>query len=842
MSIRRCYFLMSALTILSACLSVAAWATDNFSPQGLTLQGTILNAAGQPEEAASVSFMIQIMSPSASGCLLYSETQTLNMSNSSGAFALTIGAGARAGVGFQATSTLAQVFSNSSGIINSLTCTTGASYTPASNDSRNVVVTFNDGSGPQTFSQALAVESAPYSLFADQATTLQGLNPTNFIQTNTTTTQAAVDALTSNSKFMTFASGTNFSFVPQSSNGTETVPATSGAPAGLTAGQFWYDPTNNVLKYYNGTATETVTSLSGVLPIASGGTDNGSLAVTNGGILYTDGTEFQNSGAGVSGEPLISGGAGAPTWSTVSLAGGNITMPASGNITNASGAMTVSATTNLNLQPAGGNVGIGTTAPSATLQITSPSASTGLMVTQTNANDLSTTMISNTLTVNPASQSSGDGNTVMSNTLTTPVGSSGGSSYTGLQNSLAVADTSAANVIGESTSATGRAGSITGSIVIAQMHNNGAAVALDGVSTTVNTGTGTLSSATGLGVSMTTGATTITNMYGLNIGNTNTGATISNNYGIYIGALSTASTQYSIYASDANSPSYFADNIGIGTTAPGAPLDVNQTTAGSTALNGQNAGTAFWKVLNPAGGISAGYNAANAVEYVAKDTGTGRSINAAGTINASGADFAEWIDWPSADKPQMGSVILFKGSYVVVSSPFTAAFVGNDTKNPNTSILVAFAGQLPVLVQGTVNEGDLIIANDDGTGTAVSKDQVTLEMAKRAVGTAWEASSDSSLKRVNVAVGIGIGSGAQRDIASLKANDSAKDQEIQKLKQENSLIKAYSHAREPLLFHTELSEVHVSKFSDVPTSCAFLFSQPQTNVLPEMEHKLHVPA
>jgi trimeric autotransporter adhesin len=757
----RALYLKFFWAALALTMSSASLAANNLSPQGLTLQGTILTSAGQPEEAASVVFTIQVMSPSASGCLLYSETQTLNMSSTSGAFALTIGSGTRTGSGFQATSTLAQVFSNMPGTISSLTCTTGSSYSPASSDSRNVVITFNDGSGQQTFSQVLTVESAPYSLFADQATTLQGMNPTNFLQTNTTTTQTAVDNLLANSNFMTFAGGSNFHFMSQNSNGTEPVPTATGTPTSLTAGEMWYDSVNNEMKYYNGTSTQIVgvagaglqnltagtgltptgaiasgstlavnvgtganqivqlnsssklpavdgsqltnvaaalatssvtttgtitaanfsssidstnalrlykgttnyvtlqassslstnptltlptgvgsasqvletdgtgvlswnylgitnirstvagnaqffplncsagqtltyqavtdtfictniavsgSSITGVLPIANGGTDNGSLAVTNGGVLYTDGTEFQNSGAGISGEPLLSGGAGAPTWSTVNLAGGNITMPASGNITNASGAMTVSATTNLNLQPAGGNVGIGTTAPSATLQITSPSASTGLMVTQTNANDLSTTMISNTLTVNPASQSSGDGNTVMSNTLTTPVGSSGGSSYTGLQNSLAVADTSAANVIGESTSATGRAGSITGSIVIAQMHNNGAAVALDGVSTTVNTGTGTLSSATGLGVSMTTGATTITNMYGLNIGNTNTGATISNNYGIYIGALSTASTQYSIYASDANSPSYFAGNLGIGTTSPKTSLDLSSHT------------------------------------------------------------------------------------------------------------------------------------------------------------------------------------------------------------------------------------------------------------------------
>lgn len=59
-----------------------------------------------------------------------------------------------------------------------------------------------------------------------------------------------------------------------------------------------------------------VSQLSGVLPIASGGTDNGTLGVTAGGVLYTDGTEFQNVGAGTTGQVLSSNGASAPSWIT----------------------------------------------------------------------------------------------------------------------------------------------------------------------------------------------------------------------------------------------------------------------------------------------------------------------------------------------------------------------------------------------------------------------------------------------------------------------------------------------------------------------------------------------
>ena len=236
-------------------------------------------------------------------------------------------------------------------------------------------------------------------------------------------------------------------------------------------------------------------------------------------------------------------------------------------------------------------------------------------------------------------------------------------------------------------------------------------------------------------------------------------------------------------------------NVGIGTTAPAGKLAINQPTAASIALQTENAGTAFWKVLNPGGGATNSWNAANAIEYIGKDTVTGRSINAAGTVNANGADFAEWVEW-SGLKPQMGSVIQYRGSYVVVSSPFTAAFIGNDVRDSEHSILVAFAGQLPVLVRGLVHEGDLIIAGGDGTARAVPKAEATVADAQRAVGTAWASSNDSGLKRVHVAVGIGL-MGGLRDIASLKnENEELKaeakkaEAEREKLKQENAAIKA----------------------------------------------------
>lgn len=56
------------------------------------------------------------------------------------------------------------------------------------------------------------------------------------------------------------------------------------------------------------------TQATGVAPIARGGTNNGSLGVTAGAQLYTDGSKIMNTGAGNEGDILVSQGAAAPVY------------------------------------------------------------------------------------------------------------------------------------------------------------------------------------------------------------------------------------------------------------------------------------------------------------------------------------------------------------------------------------------------------------------------------------------------------------------------------------------------------------------------------------------------
>jgi hypothetical protein len=123
-------------------------------------------------------------------------------------------------------------------------------------------------------------------------------------------------------------------------------------------------------------------------------------------------------------------------------------------------------------------------------------------------------------------------------------------------------------------------------------------------------------------------AATVTNAYGVRgtVNNFNAGGaittaaggyfgvdraagTITNGYGIYLTTI-TATNKWSLYAADATAPSYFAGNVGIGTTAPSSALEVagqvkitGGTPGAGKVLTSDAAGLATWSTA-PAGAVS----------------------------------------------------------------------------------------------------------------------------------------------------------------------------------------------------------------------------------------------
>ena len=152
-----------------------------------------------------------------------------------------------------------------------------------------------------------------------------------------------------------------------------------------------------------------------------------------------------------------------------------------------------------------------------------------------------------------------------------------------------------------------------------------------------------------------------------------------------------------------------------------------------------------------------GYNAASAAQWVGKNSSNSRSINAGGTVNASGADYAEYMT-------KAGEFVIAKGdvcginadgkltnvfsdavSFVVKSTD--PSYVGGDSwgatfKDDPEGLeaarqkvdRIAFAGQVPVNVLGATPGQYIVPSNDNGAIKGVAVSNPTFEQYQAAVG------------------------------------------------------------------------------------------------------------
>ncbi len=199
-----------------------------------------------------------------------------------------------------------------------------------------------------------------------------------------------------------------------------------------------------------------------------------------------------------------------------------------------------------------------------------------------------------------------------------------------------------------------------------------------------------------------------------------------------------------------NVTNYAAGEISFGAPIVSATTFQNTTNSNNAFLVQDASGSNALRVSTD--NVVSDFNAAAATLYVGRDSGTSRSINAAGSINASGADYAEWIPW-SGVKPVTGSIVTYDGSNYVVSSKDTAAFVGNDVFSEDEALLVTFAGQVPVRVTGPVVVGDIMVSNGDGTARAVSASSATVGDILAKIAIAQETNSNPGVKLVKASVG-----------------------------------------------------------------------------------------
>jgi hypothetical protein len=257
--------------------------------------------------------------------------------------------------------------------------------------------------------------------------------------------------------------------------------------------------------FYNASSNDTISVAANATKIFDF-TTTGLVSPTTGGALITTGN----------------GTAGAPTFSFAGDAGTGWWRPAASTMAASTGGVErvrIDST---------GKVGIGTTAPASPLTVWSSSTVT-----------------------------SGQANYLQQNVDVAPAAAS-----TALvRGILSTSSTSSANVSGATHRGAEGQATNTGTGTLGTAEGLTAYVA--------NTSTGTITTGKGLASLVTNSSTgTIASARGVDIQVSNPGGgTITTGYGVYVGSIA-GTSKYSLYASDATAPSYFAGNVGIGTASP----------------------------------------------------------------------------------------------------------------------------------------------------------------------------------------------------------------------------------------------------------------------------------
>lgn len=191
------------------CASVSVLAMNGRT----TYQAKITKPDGYPLESTSVNFRFTVMDTVGS-CILYIEDYAaVNLSQSGGLVSFALGNGARSFPASGTSQTFQNTFDNS---VTSFSCQSPGIYNPGANDTRKIVMQFNDDSGWQTL-PAMTVNAVPYAMYANKSNDSRSLNgkaDTAFVEKSTLAAlncNASTHAITFN--------GVSFSCIPVGSGG-----------------------------------------------------------------------------------------------------------------------------------------------------------------------------------------------------------------------------------------------------------------------------------------------------------------------------------------------------------------------------------------------------------------------------------------------------------------------------------------------------------------------------------------------------------------------------------------------------------------------------------------------
>ena len=219
------------------------------------------------------------------------------------------------------------------------------------------------------------------------------------------------------------------------------------------------------------------------------------------------------------------------------------------------------------------------------------------------------------------------------------------------------------------------------------------------------------------GINAATSGAAVSNAYAgyFDIFNGTAGTTITNAYGVYITNSATTgaiTNRYDLYAASANANNYFAGNVGVGTTAPAAKLEVNGTTKFDAAVTFA-AGQAF-PISNSAVTNSMLQNSSLTIN-------TGAGLSGGGTL-ALGASLSLSNTGVLGVGTATGSGILVGGT---AANPSLSADLS--VLATNTSVSSAVAG-------GVTTAEDFTTSAINTAGSAITGSTLTLNTASPITG------------------------------------------------------------------------------------------------------------
>lgn len=594
------------------------------STSGVTYQGRILKPDSTPLSGSAVQFKMQVRSPGSESCLMYEEQQTLDLHASNGVFAITINDGSGSRTDTSGLS-IDRVFANYGALtFGGGACAVGNAYSPNPADGRKLQVYFKD----ETMAtwEPMPSQNVNFVPFAFEAKQVAGFTASSLVRVAEADGTLDTVSPLSNANYtelLALVGGTSAQYAKQSGPA-GTVVATAGGTGNVTApaaGSVWLDTVAGNLKFYDGATVKTVgTSGGSVSSVGTGAGLTGGPITSSGTIslatLGAGGTGYKvtydiygrvtaavalveadipalSTAGKVLGSAITSGTIGGSTaintTGTISSAT-NMVSPQIYGSSAASGNIKIDGTSNTTsgnvlLASAGGNVGIGTAAPTVPFTLQSSLLSTSgipsAVVSQSMLNDappnLAGFQASSAIfsQPNPASNSTAQMNGILSDVESAPASALNIGTLAGLY-----------TIAGHR--GTGTASNISGLESLAGNSSTGTTANQSGLQTLAfNGSTGLVGNQNGAYFStQNQGAGTVSNQYGVRVAmkNSNASGTVTNRYGVYISGTNSGSltnTPFDIYASDTAANNYLAGNVGIGTTSPRGKLEVSGAMIGS---------------------------------------------------------------------------------------------------------------------------------------------------------------------------------------------------------------------------------------------------------------------